>query len=879
MTIGRRDFLRIGGAAAGAAAATTFPWPFRPLKRAEAAPLPNYKNGTWIPSCCSTCSGQCGVLCFVQEGTLRKIEPTGANPTNVANVNAASQTVAGISFPPVLFYDQAVAAGDQGRLCCKGNASVRTLYDADRLRTPLRRVGPRGSGQFVAISWEEALRRTAEGLATVQAQHGARAIVWFSEEPSFNAIQQDLCDALGTPNFSTHASTCDTARRAHLRSSIGIDRPAPDIEGTDFLLVIGWNLLSAIRWIHIPAIFARARARNPNFRFAYVDPVFNVTASKADVWLAPRPGTDGALALALCKIAVDRGAVDSEFVSSFTLGFDEFRSYLSGDGRYDGVPKTAAWASGITGIPESDIARLGSDLADAFLAGRKICIDSWSGPGHHTNGTQAGRAIDALMLLLGAVDRPGTLLLPLRGGPSRRSSAGYGWPAKDGWRLDGRDDVVIPATNPDGSVNPVSGQVTRKYSHSHSSGIYVESRDCMREQRDFAGNPYPVKAAVFVSQNFVMSVPNTQRNIEAIGQMEFVLCVDTHLSETALLADVVVPGSHWLERFDLNPHWVSFPAVGLRQPAVSSWIQGLSEVQFFIELGAAMGLAGFKSIPGKDDCEENYLKEQWDRFVAPSGGWQNRMTWQELKQSGVWVEPLGSPKGGTQWLKHRKTATFASGDRVQAISAGAQVVHVVTDAAGKAKGIATGPTMEVGAPYPLGFATESRRAQFWSPTLDRLYQGSLRPAGTILAGDARCHPLPVHLDPVDLPTGRYPLYFISWKEVEHTLTRTFNNDWLMEMRGENQLLIHPEAALARGLAEGDLARVETAVGAVTIRVHLTPGIQRETVGFLHGFGHWAMGQIAKGKGAHDGWLLPGRAEIHSGQAVLKEVGCQVTRVT
>ena len=78
MKLGRRDFLRI---AFGAAAATAFPWPFRPLWPAEAKPLPRYANGWWIPSCCNTCSGQCGVLCFVQDGSVRRSSPTRPIPT------------------------------------------------------------------------------------------------------------------------------------------------------------------------------------------------------------------------------------------------------------------------------------------------------------------------------------------------------------------------------------------------------------------------------------------------------------------------------------------------------------------------------------------------------------------------------------------------------------------------------------------------------------------------------------------------------------------------------------------------------------------------------------------------------------------------------
>ena len=442
--------------------------------------------------------------------------------------------------------------------------------------------------------------------------------------------------------------------------------------------------------------------------------------------------------------------------------------------------------------------------------------------------------------------------------------------------MDGRDDVTIPAGN------PVSGAVRKKYSHSHGSGIYVETRDRMISQTDFVGNPYPIKAAAFVFQNFVMSVPNTQRNLDAIRQMDFVLSVDTHLSETALQADIVVPGSHYLERFDINPNWVSFRSIGLRQPVVHSWIGGMSETQFFLEVGAAMGLPGFKTDAGLNDTDENYLKDEWGRFMATGNGgrpWNRQLTWDQLKASGVWVE-AGSA-GGTQFRKHQTTRTFATGDTVGAVTAGVparETVYVVRGSDGRAKGIAPGASMNVGDTYQVGFSTDSRRCQFWSPTLARYWTGEMQPAGRSVARDLRYHPLPYYLPPEDAPTPAFPLYFISWKEVEHTHTRTFNNDWLMEMKGENKLLVHPTVARARHLSEDDLAMVRTRVGSVRARVHITPGIQPDTVGFVRGFGHWGLGRLAKGKGAHDGWLLPGKAEIHSGQAVHKEVGCHITRV-
>ena len=367
MHISRRDFLRSTGAGAGAVVAASFlPWPFRRLSAVEQAVLTDYAAGRWVPSCCNMCGGQCGVLAYVEGRVVRKIEPNGANPNNVANVSGS--------------FEAAVAAGDIGRLCCKGNAAVRSLYDPDRLRTPLRRVGPRGSGNFVAISWEEAIAETASRLGAVAAAHGARSIVWFSEDHSFTHIQQDLTDALGTPNYSNHSNLCDTARKAHFLSTMGHDRPLADMEGTDLLFVWGWNFLSALKWIHLAAIFTRARQNNPNFRFVYVDPVFNTTASKADLWVAPRLGTDGAMALALCKLLIDAGTYDTGFVSAYTLGFGELRSTSTATARTtrsrrlrlgprasQALPHRPSSSSGATSAPPS---RRGGRSVSTCGAGR-----------------------------------------------------------------------------------------------------------------------------------------------------------------------------------------------------------------------------------------------------------------------------------------------------------------------------------------------------------------------------------------------------------------------------------------------------------------------------------------------------------------------------
>lgn len=876
----RRNFFR--GCAVGTAAAVSAQLVNKNghlgVNAAEAAEYKGYPaTGAWIPSGCNMCGGQCGIEVFVDNGVAKKIEPLKTNPNNVANVNGAA---------PADFFTQAQAGGDLGRLCCKGNSGLRSVYDVDRIKTPLRRVGPRGSGQYEPITWTEAISECALRLKTIKVKYGASSMVWFSEDHSFTHAQSNFCESFGTPNYSNHSNICDTSRKSTFKSVVGNDRPLADMEGADCILIFGWNFLSAIKWIHLASIFSRGMAKKASDgtdkQFIYVDPVFNTTASKATQWVSSRPGTDGALALAIARHVIKSGKYDSAWVAKYTYGFEEFLKYLDGDGTYDSVVKDSAWAAAITGVPASEIDLVATTLENAYAAGRKILIDSWSGPGHHTNATQGGRAIACLPLLFGAIDRDGTLRFPRRSGPANLKPA---FPPKDKWRVDGRDDVTI-----------ASVKYTRKYLYSHSSGIYVEMINRMLEQKDFLGNAYPIKAAVVVFQNLVMSTPNTQKVLDALEMMDFVLCVDTHLSETALMADIIIPGSNYLERFDFNAFWGTFYSVGLRQPVVKSWIGGRSEAQFFIDLGKAMGMVGFGDQPGKNDTDENWLRTEWEEYMAKGlngGPWANQMTWAELKQKGVWMETGAA--GGSKTNSYMAAKTYAAASmRVRKQSAGtgsvAYTVEKVSAGVGSADGIVidesklSGPdgsgfyALPDGEPYEAGFATQTRFAQFWDPLLASAWLGSSKPANQTVTGDPNYHPLPFYLPPVDVPTAAYPLYFLSWKEVEHTHTRTFNNGWLMSMRGENRLIIHPTKATALSIAENDRVMVESPDGMVEARAHVAPTIHPECVGWVRGFGHWALGKNAVGKGSHDGWLLKGRAEVHSGQAVHKEAACRVYKI-
>lgn len=249
----------------------------------------------------------------------------------------------------------------------------------------------------------------------------------------------------------------------------------------------------------------------------------------------------------MANVIINERLYDAAFVNNWTIGFDKFAAFVR--------DKTPNWAAAITGISASTIRTVARELATT----KPAVVDAWSGVSQHTNGAQGQRAVAMLAGLIGQVDAPGTLILPERTGPKYFTGTPSGRA-----RVDGKGT---------------------KYPFGHSSGVYVEARDAM-----ISGQPYQPRAAVFVFQNFVQAVPNTRKNLEALNKLELVVSVDTHLSETAMMADYVIPGTVYLERWDLYPQWVTFPAISIRQPVVPPVFGQRAEYEFVQDLALKMGL-------------------------------------------------------------------------------------------------------------------------------------------------------------------------------------------------------------------------------------------------------------------------------------------------
>ena len=231
------------------------------------------------------------------------------------------------------------------------------------------------------------------------------------------------------------------------------------------------------------------------------------------------------------------------------------------------------------------------------------------------------------------------------------------------------------------------------------------------------------------------------------------------------------------------------------------------------------------------------------------------MTLAELKAlpGAVWVD-----RGGT---RYEKFAAPVSEERLRTAwydgdpqAEGTLVYDKPRDQGGARIGVV------VGGKAVAGFGTPSGKVEFVSKWLAAKPDAEGRPVD----------PLPVYTPRDWQPSAEYPLYHINWKEASHTHTRTQNNSWLLDIKPENPLVIHPDTAERLGIADGAIVWVESPYGKVQAKAKLSKRINPEVVGLQHGFGHTALGKQAKGRGTSDRNLRPTKADALSGQALHKE---------
>jgi thiosulfate reductase / polysulfide reductase chain A len=569
--IDRRTFLALTGTAAAALSTAGCG---RIRKFLRGAPSPSEQvalrgSTADIFSICDNCVNKCGVIARVSGGRLVKLDP---NP----------------HFPK-----------SRAMLCAKGNAGVQTLYDPDRLKHPLIRVGERGAGRWRKASWDEALDVTAAGLQAVRAKYGPQSVLFSSSEAFQERFFRSFAQAFGSPNSVRHPSMCLSSGNIGFFVTYGTV-PEFDLEHSTYVIASGANRFESFITPDTVDLAANLRARRT--RLVYLDPRFTATAAKADEWLPIRPGTDLAFYLALINVIVTENLHDRAFVEAYTHGFDELAAHV--------VPYTPEWAEKETEIPADRIRTIAREFAAhapraVIYRGRR---SSW-----YTNDTEMRQAMAIANAIVGNWDT--------KGGVVPNESIGLGAPEQPEYPF------------PD--VPRVDGIAERHPLANVDDGAYVELRDAVLKDQ-----PYPIRAWMIYKQNPMHILPDRRRTEATFRKMDFVAVVDIVPSDSAWLADVILPESTYLERNDpLEEFNAPYPFIAMRQQVVPPLFNTKPNLEIMQGLASRLGLGQFF---GYDI--NGYRRAQ----LEPLG-----LSLRDLQATGTWTNRTGRRYGGTRTAEYR----------------------------------------------------------------------------------------------------------------------------------------------------------------------------------------------------------------------------------
>ena len=516
-------------------------------------------------SVCRSCHGGCGTLLHVRDGVLIKVEGDPQSPLN------------------------------HGRLCPIGTVTVDLVNHPDRLQYPRRRVGPRGSGKWRRISWDEALDEIAERLLAIRAQFGPEAIAlgtgtgrhhirWVSR----------FGHALGTPNWCEPGfAQCFHPRVNTCILTFG-DFPVSDFTG-------GTPPACMLFWGHNPlnsgpdgeTRFNVREALETNPKVIVTDPRETELARRAEVWLQLRPGTDDALALAFLNVIVGEQLYDAPFVERWTHGFDSLREHVR---RF-----TPEWAAPITWVTAEKIR-----AAARLFARTKPAMLEWGCAIEHTpNCIQTVRALSMLPALTGNVDVPGGWVFGMRG--------------------IGQFQSLIENLTPEANAKRFGADRFKLLGGAGADLPSAHIPTLLQAMRE--GLPYPVKAFLVFGNNTLTTFANSALVYESLMKLDFMVCADLFMTPTAELADIVLPAASWPEIDQIaGLPTVAANVVLANQRAVRIG-ECMSDEEIFVELARRMKL------PVGTESVEEVLNSQLAR-----GGLD--MTFGELKEKGSVTVPF-----------------------------------------------------------------------------------------------------------------------------------------------------------------------------------------------------------------------------------------------
>jgi len=539
-------------------------------------------------TCASHCGGACILKLHVKDGVIMHIETDDADESE----------------------------GPQLRGCVRGRAYRQRVYAPDRILYPMKRVGKRGEGKFERISLDEALEKVGNQLIRVRDTYGPESILFLamggdlhnlhnaSQMAKLLSMAGGFTAAWGTTSFHGGMYAQKTTYGSMLTANT-----RDDLVNSRLIIMWGWNPANTITGVNTSWFLAQAKEKGT--KIVSVDPRYtDSTATFADQWIAIRPGTDGAMLLAMAFVMIRENIHNQAFLDKYCFGFDQFKEYVTGAS--DGVAKTPEWAEKITTVPAETIEQLARDYATISPA----ALIAGIAPGRTANGEQYHRIAITLAAMTGNVG--------IHGG----DAAGRSWESLVGG---------IPYRMAAGGAvgNPVDAQAPRP--PKGSPPWYRASRVHYCDVPDFIlkgkadGYPADCKLISMVNCNYVDAFPNINRITNALKskKLEFFYIQEQFMTSTARYADIIFPNNTYMERNDIA-NGVGLAYYGSVNKAIESLGESQSHLEIASLLAGKMGIEGFS-----DKTEEEWLKEMVNNSEIPD--------YDEFRKKGVHRFELPEP--------------------------------------------------------------------------------------------------------------------------------------------------------------------------------------------------------------------------------------------
>jgi thiosulfate reductase/polysulfide reductase chain A len=759
----------------------------------------NTKDAKLIPTLCEMCVNKCAAIARVENGVVTKLDP---NPM----------------FPK-----------SRNMLCPRGNAGIQALYDPDRLKFPMIRVGEKGEGKFKKVSWEEAYDAILNGTDKFpgmekildEEKDNRSSFLFCAGEGMAEHTFKTFYSAFGSSNWLNHASLCLQTVISGYGVTLG-GYAAADLENAEYIIMAGANRAEAIVTPDTMDGFKRTKGRGA--KLICIDPRFTNTAAKADKWFAINPGTDLAFVLALTYVVLTEELYNKKYVAENFNGFDEYKSSVLTN-KY-----TPEWAEKITGIKAKDIYKTARDfMAHApravYYPGRRSTFAN--------NDFQLRRAMAIFQGLGGGIDTKGGLV--------------FGKKLKLGKHA-GLEPLYARAESRalDKSKHPEKGKPG--YSDCaivSGGGSWIAWRNRFIENR----MPYKVRGMFIYKHNPMMNMPDTKKTAAMLKKMELVVSIDTMPSDTVMYADVVLPECTYLERTDpVKTFGGVEPSIAQRNKVVDPMFETKPVMEIMKGLTEKISKPLFEITKKHDEDVQDELKEN--------------------KEGEVYAEfDLTKPFEHSQEEINK---------------------HVVESIYGEE---AVKALNEHGVFYPnmdKYFKQTSVNEHQYYPEKEKSYsvnggkpktKNKKVECNIVNLANKGVDPMPIWKDEynVVIPDGKFRM--LTGRHAQFTQSGTANNAMLRDLIFENYVWINRRVAEEKGIKFGDILEISSRAGKVKIKAYPTEKVGPKMIFFVHGFGEESEALTwAYKNGGNDNAVIEDHTEPVYGAASMHETNVEIRKV-